>query len=387
MGRGGVWRRSIVRSWKSAVEVRRLRRIVCLVAVLSAVLVGSVALIGPFRPPPAAAQPASGGTPLLTETFTGASVADPNFIPLGDACLTGAAANSTPPPGQSSLSNCAKAAGGDTGPVPPVGVTPGYLQLTDTAGNDAGAVLYNQPLPSGAGLQITFDQFQYGGSGADGIGFFLVNGSADLTATGATGGALGYAQLLGTSLPQHNGVNSGVLGVGLDAFGNFSNDGEGRGNGCPTASPFGTTTARTNPNAVVLRGAGNGLTGYCFLTATGTCSGCTGKALPSSLRSNALATADRKVRITITPGPNPTVEVEIDFTGTSNSFQTVVNEPLTTPLPSTIKFGLSSSTGGENDVHLIRNVSVVTVEPLNPGINLVKQVAITNPPQPSAYEV
>jgi hypothetical protein len=46
------------------------------------------------------------GTLLLDESFTGASVANSNIIPLNDACLT--AATSNPPAGGSALGPCTK---------------------------------------------------------------------------------------------------------------------------------------------------------------------------------------------------------------------------------------------------------------------------------------
>ncbi len=342
----------------SARPARRLRplRVAAVCAVLVSALV-TVPTIGPAS--------AATGSLLLDETFTGPSAPDSNIVPLGDACLT--AATTAPPPGQSTLGVCSSRMGS-----PPATATPGYLQLNDARNDRTGAMLYNRALPANGGIQITFEQYQFGGTGADGIGFFLVDGAANLTATGASGGSLGYAQK--TGIP---GVHAGYLGVGLDSFGNFSNDLEGRGTGCPTPSP----NSGLVPNAVGLRGPGEGETGYCWLT---------GVALPANqmLRSATAtgantASAKRIVRITVTPGATPTVTVEIDF---GAGFQTILSHTLPTPLPPTFKFGLSASTGGQTDVHLVRNIVVTSLEPL-PEINLVKQVAITTPPQPPAYTV
>jgi hypothetical protein len=150
---------------------------------------------------------AATGSVLLDETFTGTSAADPNIIPLGRACLT--AATTAPPAGQSTLGVCPSRI------ESPPATTPGYLQLTDASSSATGAMLYNRALPANGGIQITLRQFQYGGcvgvsgscSGADGIGYFLVDGAANLTTTGAYGGSLGYAQL--GNLP---GVHAGYVG-------------------------------------------------------------------------------------------------------------------------------------------------------------------------------
>ena len=127
-------------------------------------------------------------------------------------------------------------------------MTPGYLQLTDTLLSGVSDILYNRPIPATAGLIATFDQWQYGGSGGDGRAFFLIDGATPLTQIGGRGGSLGYAQLL--TMP---GILGGVLGLGLDVFGNYYNDDEGRGVGCtpPLTPPFPTALAR---DVVTLRG-------------------------------------------------------------------------------------------------------------------------------------
>ena len=101
---------------------------------------------------------------------------------------------------------------------------PGYLQITDAVTNKAGSILYDRPIPSSAGVIATFDQWQYGGTGADGIAFTLIDGATTPTAPGAFGGSLGYAQRTGVP-----GIVGGYVGIGMDVFGNFYNDNEGRG--------------------------------------------------------------------------------------------------------------------------------------------------------------
>lgn len=185
---------------------------------------------------------------------------------LDDACLTGA---TSPPAGtESNLGPCGQLGSGS----PPLGTAPGYLQLTDNQFNRVGAILYNKALPASGGIDITFDTYQYGGktsfagpAGADGISFFLVNGAASLTSPGAYGGSLGYAQ--NGSTP---GVHAGLLGVGLDVFGNYANDAENRGNGCAVRQPGVGTGGYYGggpgfPDAVGVRGPGDGRVGYCWV--------------------------------------------------------------------------------------------------------------------------
>ncbi|WUS97879.1 hypothetical protein OHA46_14860 [Streptomyces sp. NBC_00708] len=345
---------------------------------------------------PAHAQPRQGGSPLLDETFTQATA--PEFTGVGSACLTGAPqAGALPGPGNHPLGGCTVG----VGPEPPNDAAPrGYLRLTDSATDQSGAVLYNHALPAEDGLDVTFDQWQYGTTTgaiapADGISFFLVDGEAQLTRPGAFGGSLGYAQKLPDDDPGAAflpGVDRGYLGVGLDVLGNYFGDWEHRGNGCPPGrrSPAGTTfrVPAPGPNMVTLRGPGDGIEGYCFLTATTNNFSTTGpwpSTLPGQLHGPAtevssdpvqaeqdLEPSRRRVHVVITPAPDPQVTVSIDFND-GNGSQQVLQAAAPDPVPATYKFGFAASTGLFTDTHLIRNVAVRTERPL-PRLNLVKQV-------------
>ncbi|WP_448322217.1 DUF7507 domain-containing protein, partial [Streptomyces sp. CO7] len=313
------------------------------------------------------------------------------------ACLTGAPEAPAPPPvGAHELTGCPP---GGVGPLPPSNAAPhGYLDLTTAANDQAAAVLHNHALPANQGLVVTFDQWQYGGTTvppADGISFFLIDGAAELTAPGAFGGSLGYAQKLPDDDPGREflpGVNHGYLGVGLDVLGNYFGDWEHRGNGCDTRSPAGTGFRIPEPNKVTLRGPGNGTEGYCFLTSTAENLNSTTGPWPSTLpgelhgpttsipedatpeeAERLLEPSRRTVRVEISPSPNPVVTVWIDFRD-GKGFQEVLSTPAPQPVPSSYKFGFAASTGQFTDVHLIRNVTVHPAAEL-PRLNLVKQVA------------
>ncbi|MGW4646810.1 DUF7507 domain-containing protein [Kitasatospora sp. NPDC004289] len=321
----------------------------------------------PERPLPRA----GGGSVLLNETFTGSSIADPGFVPLDSACLTGA--GGPPPAGQSTTGPCTGASQ-TTPSVPAPGVTPGWLQLTDGGNYRVGGLLYNRPLPGNGGLVVSFDQYQYGGNGADGIGFFLVDGSVDLKTAGADGGSLGYAQR--NLVP---GVEGGYLGIGLDAYGNFANDGEQRGLNCPAGQKSPVISDNQVTDSVTLRGPGEGLDGYCFLVSTmkPDASKPSGQVttLPGNLRADTTdpEQAARTVRLTVSPDAKPLVVVTIDFHD-GKGFQEVLRYQMDTPAPKTYKFGFSGSTGGLIDTHLVRNLEESSVVPLT-QLNLVKSVA------------
>ncbi|MFJ1796334.1 DUF7507 domain-containing protein [Kitasatospora griseola] len=334
---------------------------------------------------------------LLEEDFTGAT-ADPRFVAVGAACLTGGPVTTPLPPDGRQLTGCPIP---EIGPVPPLDSAPfGYLRITDAGNDQNGAVLFDQALPAGNGLDVTFDQWQYGSTTpatpADGISFFLVNGDVTLTHPGAFGGSLGYAQKLPDDNPASPflpGVDSGYLGVGLDVLGNYFGDWEHRGNGCPPGerSPAGTGFHIPAPgnNMVTVRGPGDGIEGYCFLTATTsnfTTSGPWPSTLPGTLQGpltflppdvtppqaqTLLEPSRRRVHVHMTPAPSPVLTIGVDFNDGAGERQ-VLTTPAPQPVPSTYKFGFAGSTGFFTDVHLIRNVVIGTDDPL-PSLNLVKQ--------------
>lgn len=347
---------------RAAAHARRL------LALSTSTVLVSLSLIALAPAPQATAQQ---GSVLLNEDFTGESVADPAIVPLDTACLTAAPEGSTPPAGSSSLGYCTHRVG-----TPPNDTEGGWLQLTDAENYQLGGILYNKPLSGNGGLDITFQQYQFGGTGADGIGFFLVDGSTDLTTTGGDGGSLGYAQVQHDGSPRQPGVLAGYLGLGLDAYGNYANDGEARGDGCAVRSPYGVGTGTRVPNAISLRGpvdaSGNANYGYCWL-ATERLNDLAGS---PQLHANTLQDSERTIRITVSADEFPTVTAYVDG-------QEAFTYTMTTPAPATYKFGFSSSTGGSNDVHLIRALQVHSLEDLG-NIDLVKQVDRTQT-QPASY--
>jgi type IV pilus assembly protein PilY1 len=128
--------------------------------------------------------------------------------------------------------------------------------------NQAGSVISNFTFASGAGLQITFNTVTYrgnsggtGADGADGMSFFLMDGSHTPYDSGAFGGSLGYTCSNSNNDPtlradgtprQFDGLAYGYLGLGIDEYGNFLNQSDN------TASGFGY-----QPGRIGLRGAGS----------------------------------------------------------------------------------------------------------------------------------
>lgn len=310
------------------------------------------------------------GSQLLDETFKNSNFADPDSWSIKDgACLT------------AKTRGCAKttdsaAIQGHEGN--------GYLQLTDNSRSAKGSVLYNQPIISKNGLHVSFDYYMYysqrTGSGlstpGDGIGFFLVDGAATLQQTGAAGAGLGYAtnDEDGTGRKaREEGVAQGVLGIGLDRFGNFSTQhASGTTNRVTGGGDCGQWKNSTGSNSITVRGKGSmdsdrkWTKGYCIVTSKQVASGLGTKAATNAAND----TNGKRVDITIAPLANATATTQ-KLTVKING-ATVLEYDIDR-LPDSVKFGFSASTGEAHQVQLIRGLSVYSMKQLS-QLDLVKFV-------------
>lgn len=308
---------------------------------------------------------ASAAPVLFSESFAGRSTS--GWIAGGNAtaCLTAGYQSGGIPA-------CpAGAPGGVSGALPdPDGI--GALRLTRNTFGQAGYVIYNLPIPTANGLDITFDYYAYRGTGGDGTAFMLIDGAANPISSGGRGGSLGYAPLVEPVVNVNQpGIAGGYLGIGLDDYGNYVNSLEGRDVGCP-ASPFAGSFL---PDAVTIRGsAGVGgaisatpsFQGYCFLATTGTLT--QSLDVVSSVRApNVL----RRVRIVL--DVNRRLSVSIDF---GAGYQPVIPtldlaaQPGQPPLPSTVKLAFAAGTGARDNIHEVRNL-VVRADRI--GVRLAKE--------------
>jgi len=250
------------------------------------------------------------GGPSINETFMNNTA--PGWILGGNAVLT-------------------------SGGVDPVGS--GWLRLTDNTNSQAGSAIYNTAFSSAVGVQVIFKYATYGGSGADGFSFYLIDGSTASPTTGAAGSSLGYSKLISNGLP---GVTNGYIGIGFDEYGGFSTSDSGD---CSYTACFPAVI-----NSVAIRGSGslNGA-GFNFYTKA------------SALIGTGSRAGAKTVRITITPAPSVNVTVEID---SGAGFVTVINNfnisgiPGQAAIPPTFKMGFGASTGGITNYHEIRGMSV-----------------------------
>lgn len=288
-------------------------------------LIASLLLVSSTVLPLVAASRAGAVTLLADESFSGVSTPANAWTSGGSgggfvACLTAATVSA-----DDSIPAC------DGGPLDAEGE--GVLRLTPAQGFRSGFAIYNEPVPADNGLSITFDMYQYGGDGADGLSFFLIDGAASPTQPGGDGGALGYSR--GDGKP---GIVGGYVGIGFDRFGNFSKPDHGAGGPGEV------------PNGITVRGSE--ASDYEYVTHTTASESLDGETRDDSLR---------KVKITI--NTNNMVSVAVDY-GDGNGYQTELSDidlngiNGENSLPETFKFGFAASTGGQNNTHEISNLMV-----------------------------
>ncbi len=323
------------------------------------------------------AAPPAGATPqtLVNDPFTAATTSAPVLGRRGTAgfpCLTAGTDTSAVP-----IPAC----------TPPIGDTPGSgaLRFTKVATDESSGVVYNTNIPTEQGLSITFNQYQYGGTGADGISAFLAVAPPQPASIGLPGGSLGYAG--GPQEGRGGGLPGGYLGIGLDVYGNFSTSGsDGSNCGVPGS-------ATRMPNQVVVRGPGNGTTGYCLLSSSANDHPAALGGSGTQLHGGTRAGSKRGVRVLVDPTAR-TYTVGIDPSGGS-SYSTVTSGSLpgsyfdpASPsnavqgIPPRITFGFAASTGAVTDVHEVSDVVITTLYGEVPVLGLTKSDNVSGSARP-----
>ena len=245
-----------------------------------------LACLGASWTPAAVAQTAN----VVQDSFTGTS-ATLNWAPFNGACLTAGNGAGTVPACkglayygsqvQTGLTNNADTAGNGA-----LRLTNGCAQVPNSSGSgttntcyysENGAIISTTPFPSNQGIQVTFTTYTYGGDnsgghGADGIGFYLLNGAdaaavttaaANPSNTGGTntwnlgswGGSLGYS--CSNSNNPYIGMTDAYIGLGMDEYGNFLNDSDNTASGDQATSVNGGNGAEYQPGRIGMRGYGN----------------------------------------------------------------------------------------------------------------------------------
>jgi len=363
-----------------------------------------------------------------TDNFTGASASSSlNWQAINGACLTAGNNSGTVPAcqGLAYYSGCSGVSPSDT-------VGNGALRLTNSCYSENGAIVSGLTFPSNQGLQVTFTTYSYSGDygglasdGADGIGFFLMDGSVPGN-IGSWGGSLGYT--CSNSNAPYTGTVGAYLGLGIDEYGNFLNQGDNTASGILNSNaPGGSTANGTNsyysagppsngwgdyyqPDRIGLRGAGN--ISWSWMNATYP------NYYPSSLSSSSQQSAVQNTCSTgmlwdySTSSPSITTTSVMDYPAIPNgyailpdsqpiavesasqrslatpityklritqtgllsfwySYNNGVFQPVLTnqsitasngPLPSSFRFGFTGSTGGSDNAHEITCFEADTVQ-------------------------
>lgn len=228
-------------------------------------------------------------------------------------------------------------------------VVSGRMRLTEAKSDQSTASTYQRLFPAANNLvEIQFDHYAYGGSGADGIAVVLSDASIT-PQPGAFGGPLGYGYKPGIS-----GFAGGWLGIGIDEFGNFSGEG-------------GSYNIGQRRQSVAVRGSGAGTSGYRYLK--GTCnngnSNTNGNCLSPQVDDNNVPPAHR-YRITIDSQVSGQSMVKIErntgagFVTLIPAFNAVQNGQAA--IPSDFLMSLTGSTGGSNNNHEIDNVQICALK-------------------------
>lgn len=230
----------------------------------------------------------------------------------------------------------------------------GWLRLTPATTNQLGYGIVNASFPSTLGVLVDFEYTAWrpSGDGADGFSVFLFDATASPFSIGGIGGSLGYAQY--NIVPTDPGLTGGYLGIGVDAFGNFSSTVNGKSGG-PGSTPNAVAVRGPAPsytyitgNQIIVSDAGTGDNGgvdYNTLTAT----------RPAQTQFY------RRLQFEVVPaGPNYALTVRWK-TSQTGSFVTLLGPvTLTTAPPASMKVGFAASTGSFINNHEVRNVLITT---------------------------
>ncbi|UJQ37261.1 MSHA biogenesis protein MshQ [Aeromonas caviae] len=223
----------------------------------------------------------------------------------------------------------------------------GRLRLTQNTTNQATSATFQRLFPGASNLvTIEFDQYAYktsGSSGADGMAVVL----SDATITpqpGAFGGPLGYGFKTGIS-----GFAGGWMGIGIDEYGNYANEG-------------GSYNPGSRPQAVSIRGSGasSGTSGYRYLAGTAS-------NLSPAVDSGTNGNRPHRYRITIDSRTAGSSLASVERNTGSGYTMLVgpinmVNQTGQAAVPANFLLSLTGSTGSVTNYHELDNVRICALK-------------------------
>ncbi len=274
----------------------------------------------------------------------------------------------------------------------------GYLRLTNNQAGQIGYVYNTKDFPSEKGISVSFDYYGHGGSGSDGINFFLYDAAANPFNIGGTGGAMGYAQSYSS-----NGLSKGFIGLSIDEYGNFSSPGTGRQGGPGRSS-----------GSVTLRGDGDGSTlipsNYEYLTHIQTNNAgsmsAVGAGSPFQLfgsangRSSGAAGLDslkagfRRIKMDLVPNGAGSGYVLNVWIAEGNPSGAIIHHLIkdfqylpTNQIPANFRFGFWASSGGASTTYEIRNLEILLPSNLDHKPVLNKLIKSANEDQVLSFNL
>lgn len=319
---------------------------------------------------------ASLGASAVTDFMVGESTplcTVPEYSPTGTTCQCDFFNRTTLNPSTIFGGNWNLSSTGATTFTPQINTSAGHMQLTPNSNNVSTAATLPGTFPAaGNMISVEFKLYAYGGTaggsgtGADGIALTLSDSNIPPVA-GAFGGSLGYAQKC------QNGVSGcvsdcsttggcpgfagGWIGIGIDEFGNFSNNSEGRTGGSAPGQ---------RADSIAVRGSGSGQAGYPYLTGTTTLTpgiDNAGTLTPSYGHAYRLIVDARDYtpsnRIAI-------VKLDRDATGNGTNYNEhlvdlaniYTTNPAQADVPVNWVFSYTGSTGGSKNIHEIASLKV-----------------------------
>lgn len=236
------------------------------------------------------------------------------------------------------------------------------VRLSPAQTNKKGFALYRPTIPASQGVDITFMMAHWGGTGADGISFFVKDARDTTKSFGAYGHPLGYGTRSGI-----DGLASALLGIG---FGAGFDSADVDGTGC-TYSSTPTRISLSDANrkqTISLRGGPGYNTGtsssnnrranYCLLADPRTVE----TIAPFNSSYTSRAAAARAARITIDPlsAIDPRVKVYYGDTVSNMSLVFDVAAPANLVGVPSLKVGFAGATGAATNNHEVWGLTTPT---------------------------
>jgi len=227
------------------------------------------------------------------------------------------------------------------------------IRLTEASQWEKGAAIYTNSISSNQGVTAEIRYYSDGGTGADGLTFFLLNDSQvdldEFTFDGA--GSLGYS-----GVP---GISGGYLGIGFDEWGNFALNYDE----IDEIEDIGDASGR-NSQTVTVRGAGNDA------NFTNEESDPYPHIVTAEPQDGTIDGGWRWARMDVDPtvGNDQEIEITVEISfDERESWETVVERRITSneigsELPDRFLFGVSGTTGDRTNIHAVDQLNIASTE-------------------------